>query len=229
MNSTVKGILTFLAGAGIGFGAGYFISKKQQIKKNDAELAELEAYYKNKYGKAQADILREKAEKEHGNVTVTPEKPSEGAMKLQAEKFKTFDRIAPVKAPVEDYAAKYKLTRVEDDGPELKGGPHDLDSEEELQQMAEYQGMCIITPDEYEQDLNYSKTEITYYEPDELFADEYRVVIPSEIMNPDTVGRGNLTNFGISGEDGVLYVRDDDNTSDYKIYLEESSYEGSTD
>ena len=230
MNSTVKGILTFLAGAGAGFGVGFVVSKKIQIKKSDAEITELETYYKNKYGKAQADILREKAEKEHGAAQIISEKPAEGAKMLQAEKFKTFDRIAPVKAPVSDYAAKYKIKREDDEDTEdVVGGPHDLDSEEEIQQMKEYQGMCIITADEYEQDLNFSKTEVTYYEPDEFFADEFGVVIPEEILSPDMVGRGNLSNFGINGEDGILYVRDDDNLADYKIYLEESEYEGSSD
>ena len=226
----LKGLLIFLAGAAIGGGAGYIIGRRQQIKKNDTELADMEKYYKSKYANAvtKSDILREKAQQDH-SIKKTTEQPSEEALKLKAEKFTTFDRIAPVKAPIEDYAKKYKITREEDDSPLPVGGPHDLDSEEEKAEMAQYQTMTIISPEEWETDLEYEKSEITYWEQEEFFTDRYGVVIPSDILSPDTVGRGNLENFGVTGEEGVLYVRCDDTMEDYKIYLEETNYEGQTD
>lgn len=228
-----KGIICFLLGAAVGGVTGYIIGTRRQIKKNDTEIEELEAYYKKKYEGAvtRSDILRQQAQKEKKPVEKTTEQASEAALKLQEEKFKTFDRITPVKAPIEDYAAKYKtvITREEDDGPELSGGPHDLDSEEEKAEMAQYKTMIIISPDEWDQEDVYEKNEITYFEPDEFFADKFGVRIPFEVLSPDDVGRGNLEQFGISGEDGVLYVRDEENMEDFKIYLEETAYEGPLD
>lgn len=225
------GFVGFIIGAVIGGGAGYLIGTRIQIKKNDQDLAEMETYYKNKYGKVEADIKRERAQKLQ-DAPKTPEKPSREALKLQEEKFTTFDRITPVKAPIEDYTAKYKthIIREEDDGPELPNmGPHGLDSEEELQQLKEYSGMVIISPDEWDQEGLYDKTEVTYWESEEFFTDINGHQIPWEVLNPDDVGRANLQQFGVSGEEGVIYVRDDENMSDYKIYLEESAYEGPTD
>ena len=227
MKPFVSGIIGALVGAGIGFGAGYLYSKKKQIIKNDRDLAAMEKYLAEKYGKVESDILREKAQQPKPEKT--DEQPAEGALKLSAEKFKTFDRITPVKAPVEDYAKKYKMVREDDPDPDIlpDGGPKDLlDSDEEKQMADEYQCMTIITEDEWNQDGEYDKTELTYWEPDEIFTDIDGVVIPPSVLSPDDVGRPNLGNFGITGEEGILYVRDEDNLADYKIRLEESSYEG---
>ena len=230
----MKGFIGFLIGAAIGGGAGYIIGRRIQIKKNDVDLAEMEKYYKTKYANAitKSDILREKAQQDHNAPKKTTEEPAEEAKKLQAEKFKTFDRVTPVKAPIEDYAAKYKgkITREEDDGPVLEDkGPHGLDSEEELAEMAQYKHMVIISPEEWEEDMTYEKSEVTWWENEEFFTDQYGLKIPFETLSPDDVGRANLNYFGVSGEEGVLYVRDEDNMEDYKIYLEESAYEGPTD
>ena len=225
MKHFVSGLIGAVLGAGVGFGIGYFYSKNEQIKKNNRELEAMEKYFKDKYGKAKTDIIRENAMKPKAEKTT--EQPAEEALKLSAEKFKTFDRITPVKAPVEDYAKKYKMIREEDPEPDIlpDGGPKDLlDSDEEKQMAAEYQCMTIISEDEWNEDSEYDKTELTYWEPDEIFTDADGVVIPPSVLSPDDVGRPNLGNFGITGEEGVLYVRDEDNLSDYKIRLEESSY-----
>ena len=218
------GLVGALVGAVIGAGVGYIIGTRIQVKKNDEDLANMEKYYKEKYGKTATDILREKANKDH-NAPKTKEKSSDDAIKLQTEKFKTFDRITPVKAPVSDYA---KMYRKEDTNPLEDHGPDYLDSDEEKSMARELQPMIIISPEEYDQEAEYTKTELTYYEYDELFTDAFGVQIPTDILSPDDVGRGNLDHFGISGEDGVLYVRDEENNADYKIFLEESAYEGST-
>ena len=225
MKSFVSGLIGAVIGGGIGFGVGFIISKRQQIVKNDRDLAAMEKYYKDKYGETKTDILREKAAEPKAEKT--EEAPAAGAELLKAEKFKTFDRITPVKAPVEDYAKKYKMIREEDPDPDdlPDGGPKDLlDSEEEKQMADEYQCMTIISEDEWNEDGEYDKTELTYWEPDEIFTDIDGVPIPPEVLSPDDVGRPNLGNFGITGEEGVLYVRDEDNLSDYKIRLEESHY-----
>ena len=167
----VKPFITFLVGAAIGGAAGYIIGTRRQIKKNDQEIEELTQYYDNKYKDAvtHSDIMRQKAQQDKPNKT--EEKPAEGALKLQAEKFTTFDRIAPVKAPIEDYTKKYKLTREEDDGPVLEGDPHGLDSEEEQAVMHEMEHMVIISPDEYDTELDYDKNEVTYWSEEEFFTE----------------------------------------------------------
>lgn len=225
MKSFVSGLIGTIIGAGIGFGVGFVVAKRQQIAKNDKDLAEMEKYYKEKYGETETDALRKKAQEP--KAAQNTEEPAEGAQMLKAEKFKTFDRIAPVKAPIEDYTKKYKMRREEDTDPSPlpENGPADLlDSEEEKQMAGEYKCMTIITEDDYLEDADYDKEEITYWEPDEMFSDSYGNLISTDVLSPDDVGRPNLGNFGITGEDGILYVRDDENGVDYKIRLEESHY-----
>ena len=97
---------------------------------------------------------------------------------------------------------------------------------DEQRMAAEYQCMAIITPEEWETDEEYDKNEVTYWEEDECFSDSDGTQIPFEILSPDRVGRANLEKFGITGDDGILYVRDDANQEAFKIYLEEGSYAG---
>lgn len=228
MKPFVSGIIGTIIGAGIGFGVGFYIGKKKQIEQSDLDLAEMDAYYKEKYGLTASDKKREKAVEPKPEKT--EEKPAKGAEMLRAEKFKTFDQIAPVKAPIEEYTKKYHTTieRKEDTDLDEHIVPDEemTEIENEIRMAAEYQCMVIISPEEWETDEEYDKNEVTYWEADEAFTDVDGVQLPYEILSPDRVGRVNLEKFGITGEDGVLYVRDDANQEDFKIYLEEGSYGG---
>lgn len=228
MNTGLKCLISGILGAGIGFGVGFFIGKKREIARADADLVSMDQYYKEKYGLTDTDKKREKA------VEVKPEKteekPAAGAEMLRAEKFKTFDQITPVKAPIEEYTKKYHMSierKEDDDLTEHIVPEEDMAEIEEAERMAaEYQCMAIITPEEWETDDAYDKNEVTYWEEDEAFSDSMGTLIPYEILSPDRVGRANLEKFGITGEEGVLYCRDDANQEDFKIYLEEGSYAG---
>lgn len=226
----ITGVICTIIGAGIGFGVGYTLGKKKQIKKSDQDLAEMDKYYKEKYGLTDSDKKRKKIVEAKPEAVKTDEKPAAGAMKLTAEKFRTFDQITPVKAPIEEYAKKYHSTieRKEDDDPAKNILPVEEMAEiiDEQRMAGEYQCMAIITPEEWETDEEYDKNEVTYWEEDECFSDSDGTQIPFEILSPDRVGRANLEKFGITGDDGILYVRDDANQEDFKIYLEEGSYAG---
>ena len=102
----ITGVICTIIGAGIGFGVGYTLGKKKQIKKSDQDLAEMDKYYKEKYGLTDSDKKRKKIVEAKPEAVKTDEKPAAGAMKLTAEKFRTFDQITPVKAPIEEYAKK---------------------------------------------------------------------------------------------------------------------------
>lgn len=222
MKAGLAGFLGFIFGAGVGAGVTYVVTKNILQKKNDAELAAMESYYKDKIPE-KAPVKKETSE----TPRKATETPSEEAEMLKKVKQSTYERISPVKGPITDYAAKYKGTmRREDDDtdiqPEQGRGGEPLGSiEDELAREA--QPMVIISPDEWEES-GYDKREVTYYSDDEIFADEYNHDIPLEVLSPDDVGRANLEHFGITGEDGVLYCRDEYSKVDYKINLEDGSY-----
>jgi hypothetical protein len=214
----VKGFLYFLLGAGIGSGVTYIFTKRYCNKKNDAEIEKLEAYYKDKVPQVKHKEPVQKA-------PAIDEKPSEEALKLEKAKQYTRDFVRPVKGSVTDYAAKYKLTREENTDPIPDGNKPYTDEDVEAQMEKEIRGMVIISGDEWDNDEEYDKVEVTYYENDDIFVDAYGRAL--ENLTPDDVGRPNLSYFGVSsGEEGVLYVRDEDNSTDYRINLEEAPYEG---
>ena len=225
-----KGIIGFIVGAAIGSGVTYILTKRFCNKKNDTELEAMKKYYEDKYGKTQTDVLREKAETEH-NAPVTHENASEEALKLQEKKSFNYDRIAPVNAPMTDYMKKYKreeigsIGRKETDEPQEMHDKPWIDGDVEDQMADELIGMVIISDSEYDEDDEYEKREVTYYENEEIFTDEFNRVIDN--LTPDDVGRPNLEHFGITGEEGVLYCRCQNAMIDYKINLEDAPY-GST-
>lgn len=207
----MKGFLYFLLGAGIGAGTAYFVTRKIYIKRNDEEIDKLEKYYEDKIPKRSSAKLK-KAVK----VSKTDEKPSEEALKLEEKKHFVETAISPVKGPIEDYAAKYKI--VEENGAKL----HIEEGIENDPRTKEICQMVIISDVEWEEDDEYEKHEITYFAQEEFFADEQMNVIDN--LTVDDVGRSNLEHFGITGEEGVLYVRSTDAMIDYRINLEEGSY-----
>lgn len=212
----MKGLLYFLLGAGVGGLTGFLVTRRIDNKRNDEEIAQLEAYYKNKIVK--------KPVKEKKEPVKTEEKPSEEALKMAKDKPTIRDVISPIKGPITDYAAKYKshITREEDDDPIPEGNKPYLDSDPEALMSNEIKGMVIISDVEWEEDDEYEKREITYFENDEIFADELGNEMDN--MTPDDVGRPNLEKFGITGEEGVLYVRSEDTMTDYRINLEEGDF-----
>lgn len=213
----MKGFLWFLLGAGVGSGVTYIFTKRACNKKNDNEIAKLESYYKDKIPK--------KEPKKVQDAPRIDEKPSEEALKLEERKQYVYDAITNVRGTVTDYAAKYKSTmrREEDEDPIPDGNKPYLDSDVDNDMANEIKGMVIISGQEWDEDDGYDKREVTYYENDEIFTDMYNERIDN--LTPDDFGRANLEHFGVTGEEGVLYCRDEDNMTDYRISLEESAYE----
>ena len=211
----MKGLLYFLLGAGVGGLTGFLVTRKIDNKRNDEEIAKLEAYYKDKVAKRPV-----KVKKAPQNASKTDEKPSEEALKMAKDKPTVRDVISPVKGSITDYAAKCKshIIRKEDDDPI----PEDFESDPNDLMAKEIRGMVIISDVEWEEDDAYEKREITYFENDEIFADELGNEMDN--MTPDDVGRPNLEKFGITGEEGGLYVRSEDTMTDFRLNLEEGDF-----
>ena len=210
----MKGITGFLigliVGGGIGAGITYVMTKRADNAKNDEELAKMEEYYKSKI-----PARPEKAPVVAQNAPVCDEKPAEEALKLEDKKQYEYDRIRPVNGPKTDYTVHSKLTRGDDVEP-IPEGNEDWDDP----RTKEIVGMVIISGEEFDKDDEYEKRELTYYEQDDIFTDIYDN--PVEIT-PDEVGRANLNHFGITGEEGVLYVRAEDIKTDFRINFDEGS------
>ena len=91
---------------------------------------------------------------------------------------------------------------------EKKGGTADM----ELKQP------YVITPEQYEDNVDYTKVSLTWYN-DEVLEDDW-----GNVLDPDDViGSDALKTFGQYEKDSV-FVRDDDEQIDYEVLLDTRSY-----
>ena len=99
----------------------------------------------------------------------------------------------------------YSNTEIET---EKKGGTADM----ELKQP------YVITPEQYEDNVDYTKVSLTWYN-DEVLEDDW-----GNVLDPDDViGSDALKTFGQYEKDSV-FVRDDDEQIDYEVLLDTRSY-----
>lgn len=99
----------------------------------------------------------------------------------------------------------YSNTTIETD---KKGGTADM----ELKQP------YVITPEQYEDNVDYTKVSLTWYS-DEVLEDDW-----GNVLDPDDViGSDALKTFGQYEKDSV-FVRDDDEQIDYEVLLDTRSY-----
>lgn len=100
----------------------------------------------------------------------------------------------------------YSNTTIETD---KKGGTADM----------ELNRPYVITPEQYEDNVDYTKVSLTWYS-DEVLEDDW-----GNVLDPDDViGRDALTTFG-QYEDDSVFVRDDDEQVDYEVLRDARSYE----
>lgn len=100
----------------------------------------------------------------------------------------------------------YSNTTIETD---KKGGTADM----------ELNRSYVITPEQYEDNVDYTKVSLTWYS-DEVLEDDW-----GNVLDPDDViGRDALTTFG-QYEDDSVFVRDDDEQVDYEVLRDTRSYE----
>ena len=76
----------------------------------------------------------------------------------------------------------------------------------------------VITPEQYEANVDYTKVSLTWYS-DKILEDDW-----GNVLDPDDViGSDALTTFGQYEKDSV-FVRDDDEQIDYEVLLDTRSY-----
>lgn len=91
----------------------------------------------------------------------------------------------------------------------MKGGTADM----------ELNHPYVITPEQYEDNVDYTKVSLTWYS-DEVLEDDW-----GNVLDPDDViGRDALATFG-QYEDDSVFVRDDDEQIDYEVLRDTRSYE----
>lgn len=165
-------------------------------------------FFKTKYEKiADEEIASVKETFEHREPRPDKNYKVEEALKGDDEYINVSPGVAEriIKIIDSNGYRNYSNTAIETD---KKGGTADM----ELKQP------YVITPEQYEDNVDYTKVSLTWYS-DEVLEDDW-----GNVLDPDDViGSDALKTFGQYEKDSV-FVRDDDEQIDYEVLLDTRSY-----
>ena len=165
-------------------------------------------FFKTKYEKiADEEIASVKETFEHREPRPDKNYKVEEALKVNDEYINVSPGVAErvIKIIDSNGYRNYSNTAIETD---KKGGTADM----ELKQP------YVITPEQYEDNVDYTKVSLTWYS-DEVLEDDW-----GNVLDPDDViGSDALKTFGQYEKDSV-FVRDDDEQIDYEVLLDTRSY-----
>lgn len=165
-------------------------------------------FFKTKYEKiADEEIASVKETFEHREPRPDKNYEVEEALKGNDEYVNVSPGVAEriIKIIDSNGYRNYSNTAIETD---KKGGTADM----ELKQP------YVITPEQYEDNVDYTKVSLTWYN-DEVLEDDW-----GNVLDPDDViGSDALKTFGQYEKDSV-FVRDDDEQIDYEVLLDTRSY-----
>ena len=217
MKAGVKILVSFIVGAAAGAGITYYVTKEkyEKIAKEDVESvkAELEKKYKKEREEAEAISKMPNANKPDVNEVY-----KESLNKYKSsnnEKPKKDKNSKTVTRNVFDYN-KVPSVDIDEDPAD---GEHPIDSDEESSSMSTFPEPYAIPLVMFEEDMQYAKVSLNYYEEDHTLANEADEIL----MIQDTIGEESLEHIG-DEEPDMLYVRNEKHGCDYEISVVHNSY-----
>ena len=189
MNDKLSSVIIFCGGVFIGGFLTWDFFKTKYEKIADEEIASVKETFEHREPRSDKNYKVEEALK--GNDAYINVSPG------------VAERI--IKIIDSNGYRNYSNTAIETD---KKGGTADM----ELKQP------YVITPEQYEDNVDYTKVSLTWYS-DEVLEDDW-----GNVLDPDDViGSDALKTFGQYEKDSV-FVRDDDEQIDYEVLLDTRSY-----
>lgn len=189
MNDKLSSVIIFCGGVFIGGFLTWDFFKTKYEKIADEEIASVKETFEHREPRPDKNYKVEEALKDNDEyINVSPG---------------VAERI--IKIIDSNGYRNYSNTAIETD---KKGGTADM----ELKQP------YVITPEQYEDNVDYTKVSLTWYS-DEVLEDDW-----GNVLDPDDViGSDALKTFGQYEKDSV-FVRDDDEQIDYEVLLDTRSY-----
>ena len=189
MNDKLSSVIIFCGGVFIGGFLTWDFFKTKYEKIADEEIASVKETFEHREPRPDKNYKVEEALK--GNDTYINVSPGVSERIIQIIDSNGY--------------RNYSNTAIETD---KKGGTADM----ELKQP------YVITPEQYEDNVDYTKVSLTWYN-DEVLEDDW-----GNVLDPDDViGSDALKTFGQYEKDSV-FVRDDDEQIDYEVLLDTRSY-----
>ena len=227
--STLKSILIFTLGAGVGTTVTYFVLRKKFNEEFEAAAEEVKKDYEKHIGSlnGQIDILNATINEKDTTIKSLVDASSEAA-KLEEKK-----RIALEEKPEPEDILKEKVTKnaavdytkFSSKNDKVEEENKDIKTEEVLEKAkTPAKGKCkapyVIKGKEYiSGDLD--KVILRYFSNDDIFLTE-----EGEIATgiKTKIGKNNI-NFLVNESDGEIFVRNESVGVDYDIVLDETPYE----
>ena len=189
MNDKLSSVIIFCGGVFIGGLLTWDFFKTKYKKIADEEIASVKETFEHREPRPDKNYKVEESLK--GNDTYINVSPG------------VSERI--IKIIDSNGYRNYSNTAIETD---KKGGTADM----ELKQP------YVITPEQYEDNVDYTKVSLTWYN-DKVLEDDW-----GNVLDPDDViGSDALKTFGQYEKDSI-FVRDDDEQIDYEVLLDTRSY-----
>jgi len=196
MNKSIVGILSFIFGATLGFGASYFLLKK----KFDDDLQKVAD---DSFLEGQNDILEQQYGGDDSQETVEFEKDMSKLEEMYEDILEDFEKTenSPVSEPINYEKYSKSVEKAEKEYP--------IEDDD-------IKGIEFIDEDQYSEDcLYYDKRCLKFYLKDTELKDENDEVIvdPHEIIG----GWAMLHVASEANEDGYVFVRNNNLGADYEI------------
>lgn len=215
MKTNTKILLSFLGGAATGALICFAILKEKYEALANEEIENIKDYYQKEMEK-----IDDGYEEELDNLINTMNRDIDE--RDNKEEKKTYVDYVKKYSPDEIVKDKYydmPYPDVIDEDYYEDDGPPDDPPENDLQ----YEEPFVISRDEFDEGYpHFDKITITYYEKDDVLADEQDEIIPDIEA---VVGYDSLSRFGdMSDDEYVVYVRNGRLGADYEIVLTQESY-----
>jgi hypothetical protein len=215
LKTNTKILLSFAGGAATGALICFALLKEKYEALANEEIKNMKDYYQK-----EIENIDDAYEEELDNLINTMNKDIDEHNKR--EEKKTYVDYVKKYSPDEIVKDKYydmPYPDVIDEDYHEDDGPPEDPPENDLQ----YEEPFVISREEFDEGCpHFDKITITYYEDDDVLADEQDEVIPDieAVVGYDSLGR-----FGdMSDDDCVVYVRNGRLGADYEILLAQESY-----
>ena len=213
MNKSIVGILSFIFGATLGFGASYFLLKK----KFDDDLQKVAD---DSFLEGQNDILKQQYGGDDSQETAEFEKDISKLEEMYENVLEDFEKTenSPVSEAInyEKYSKSVKSKKIGENIIQGMANGTLNKAEKEHPEEDDIKGIEFIDEDQYSEDcLYYDKRCLKFYLKDTELKDENDEVIfdPHEIIG----GWAMLHVASEANEDGYVFVRNNNLGADYEI------------
>lgn len=220
MNVGIRTAICVVGGFGMGLGVGYLITKSTLKKKYEdqalEEIREVKEYYRKQY-KAEGYETPEAAAK-----TLAGEVPGWLAKTVADRQdllslLKEEEYSGDVDGDTEEKTDNV-WDKAEEYAKEAKG-----EDPRKLPEVDDRSEPYAISIEQYhEENHDYDKVSLTYFEEDDTLVDENEHPIPDI---EGTIGRKNLDLFGVESQDSnIVYIRRENDATDLEVVRNKRSY-----